>query len=230
MTVATDPDKAIRPVLGFADDGDGSGLALVEYRIDDGAWQPVSGTLFWSADIELPQATTWEVSVRAQDRCGQYSEVETVAFSDTASPTTTLETRYLEDRSADLAGTASDLPTGGEVVTVTLRIDEETAPWQPVTSLEAPDGDGFQDWRFDWDSQWDGVTHTVWISAADVAGNVSQSGPFEVYVYVAEGEAVGGYTEVAVPQTWLWLLTALVIVGIGAVTVLRKHRKRVADR
>jgi hypothetical protein len=207
----TDPNKTIRPIYGSATDGDGSGVALVEYQVNDGSWYTASGTQFWSADIELPTATTWDVSVRAQDRCGEYSEIKTVAFSDLIPPTTTLETRFLEGDAPDLEGAASDLPTGGEVISVEVRIDDETAAWQPA-SVGAPGAGGVQDWQFAWDSPWDGVTHTVWIRAADVAGNVSQAGPFEVYV--VQGEMVGGHTELAMAHGPLWLRVALLVAAV----------------
>jgi hypothetical protein len=226
VTISTDPDKAIRPILGAADDGDGSGVALVEYQINDDGWQAASGTLFWSADIELPQATTWQVQARSQDRCGRYSAITTVEFSDSIPPTTTLETRFLETDLPDLEGTASDLPTGGEVISVEVRIDDETAAWQPA-SVGAPDTGGVQDWQFTWSSSWDGVTHTVWIRAADVTGNVGQAGPFEVYV--AQGEMVGGHTELATTRRLLWprvaFLVAVVVIEIAMSMVLKKRRK-----
>jgi hypothetical protein len=228
VTVTTDPEKAIRPVYGSATDGDGSGVAVVEYQVNDGDWHTASGTLFWAADVELPTATTtWQLHVRAWDQCGQASEITTVEFSDSIPPTTTLDTRYLE-RPDDLEGTASDLPSGGEVVVVEVRIDDETAAWQPA-SVGTSDAGGIQNWQFTWNLAWDGITHTLWIRAVDVAGNVGQAGPFEVYVTTDEPvEPVGGHTELMSPLvlSWLWIALVVAVAGTIVIATLKKRTAR----
>jgi hypothetical protein len=68
----------------------------------------------------------------------------------------------------------------------------------------------------------------VWIRAADVADNVSQNGPFEVYVYVPESEAVGGYTDSAMIRESLWLRVVflILVVDTGIVAAAASGRRR----
>ncbi len=179
LTVTTDPAKTIRPVIGTASDGNGSGVGAVDYRIDGGGWQPASGTLFWSADLALPEKTDWQVDVRAIDQCG-LEDVTSLQFSDTTPPTVTLDVpSAVSVGPVDIDGTARDLPLGGEVITAEVQIDG--GGWQ-LASLGAPDGNGLQQWQLPWNPSVSGVTHTLRARATDVAHNVGYAGPVDVHV------------------------------------------------
>jgi len=65
----------LQTIAGTADDGTGSGMASVEYSLDGGDWYQATGTMYWSADINVPtDASTLEFRARAVDVCGYNSE------------------------------------------------------------------------------------------------------------------------------------------------------------
>lgn len=75
MTAPSELDCTGAAVYGSASDGDGAGVALVEYRTaGSSAWLPASGTLFWEADMPQTVTDTWQVEVQALDKYGHTSE------------------------------------------------------------------------------------------------------------------------------------------------------------
>jgi hypothetical protein len=177
LTVTTDPDQTLRPVLGTASD-DGTGVSRVDYRVDNGAWTTTDGTLFWSIDLELPPASQWQLDVQAWDQC-RAGPVTTLQFSDSEPPTLTVDVGpVVSGDPVDLFGTARDLPYGGEVVAAEVAVDGE---WQPAT-LGAPDVNGVREWHRTWHPPSTEVTYTVQVRAIDAAGNLGTSEPSDVYV------------------------------------------------
>src|SRR5699024_6254795 len=58
-----------------ADDGEGSGVELVEYSLDDGDWQPYSG------EVAVAEAGDHTVSFRATDAAGNVSDAGELSFT-----------------------------------------------------------------------------------------------------------------------------------------------------
>lgn len=228
ITVTTDPAETLRPVVGSATDGDGCGVAQVEYRVDGGDWHAASGTLFWSADVDLPAAQTWEVEVRASDQCRVGGSIM-VPFSDMISPTITLDLPPLVPPSGvQVGGTAQDLPAGGEVASVEVQVDGGL--WRPVM-LGAPGADGRQQWSLNWSPPTSGITYTLRARGVDVAGNVGQSSPSQVYVGERESPiAVGGTTLAGgvpqIPEHRAALLVTVLVVVLAVALAVDDRRLR----
>jgi hypothetical protein len=187
VTVSTAPGRMIRPgartIYGTASDGDGVGVDDVEFLpAGSTLWEAADGTLYWSADVNVPTgAPTWTLQVHATDRYSQTSSPLAVEFTlDTIPPTLTLDLPpILSGNYAQVGGATSDLPTGGQVLTAAVQLDDETASWQPAL-VYAPDATGDQNWRWTWNlPSEDGVTHTLRARAADVVGNVSPAGEWQ---------------------------------------------------
>ena len=76
-------------VGGTADDGAGSGIALVEVSTDGATWQDATGTQAWTVDVAVAAGVTgdtWTLYVRATD---YHSQTATFAFTytlDTTAP------------------------------------------------------------------------------------------------------------------------------------------------
>jgi uncharacterized repeat protein (TIGR01451 family) len=69
-------------VYGEASDGDGSGVALVEYRpVGNIEWLTADGTLYWAAEIPLTVTDTWQIEVRALDWYSHTSDVALAEFT-----------------------------------------------------------------------------------------------------------------------------------------------------
>ncbi|MFW6362404.1 MAG: Ig-like domain-containing protein, partial [Spirochaeta sp.] len=85
-------NQASYTVSGTASDVDGSGVALVEYRVHDGAawgsWADANGTTSWTALLEgLTEGLGQTIELRVTDRAGN-SLTESIGFHvDTGAPT-----------------------------------------------------------------------------------------------------------------------------------------------
>ena len=187
VTVSTAPGKMIRPgaqtIYGTASDGDGVGVDDVEFLpAGSTIWETADGTLFWSADVSVPTGVpTWTLQVHATDRYSQTGSPLAVEFTlDTIPPTLTLDLPpILSGDYAQVGGAASDLPTGGQVLTAAVQLDDETGSWKPAL-VYAPDAAGDQNWRWTWNLPLeDGVTHTLRARAADAVGNVSPASAWQ---------------------------------------------------
>ena len=70
----------------------GIGVASVEVRLTGSpTWQLASGTTVWAAALNVPNAPTFGLELRATDRYGQASALQTLSYIvDTTAPTLTL--------------------------------------------------------------------------------------------------------------------------------------------
>ena len=71
-------NKAWASAAGFAITGsasDKNGIALVEFRLGNGPWQPATGTAKWSAQIPSQPLGTITVQFRSTDNAGNQSAV-----------------------------------------------------------------------------------------------------------------------------------------------------------
>jgi len=181
VQIAPTPGQVIgtgpQTVAGTADDGTGRGVARVEVSVDGGPWQQATGTMNWTATIDVPAgASTVEVRARAADACGMTGDEAIVTFDvDTNAPTVTLNLpQYVTDSSANLGGTASD--DEGNVAQVEVQLDSETATWRSG-QVYSPDASGTQKWNYTWGlPSEDCVAHTARARATDSAGNTVVSG------------------------------------------------------
>ena len=125
-------------ITGTATDNDS--VALVEYRLNGGAWQAATGTSSWSGSVTgLTDGSGYTVDVRAQDPSGNLSPVVSRSFSvasDGSAPTIAIT-----DPSGELAagttsytvqGTAAD---NDSVALVEYRLDG--GAWQTATGTTA---------------------------------------------------------------------------------------------
>jgi len=170
-------------VFGTANDAGGVGVADVEY-LPEGAivWEAADGTLLWRADVNVPPLDpTFSLQVQATDHFSQTSAPVGAQFTvDAMPPSLTIELpSVLSGAYVDIGGTASDLPSGGQVVTVGVQLDDDTAPWQPAL-VYAPKASGDQTWLWTWDLPVeDGVTHVLRAQGSDVVGNIGSSGGWQ---------------------------------------------------
>jgi PKD repeat protein len=132
-------------------DGDGSGIARVEYRVGGGDWTA------YSAPVELPDGTR-TVTYRAIDNAGIASADASRTFKvDTVAPTTTPKAAPTGGATAPvvLTATATDAAPGSGVAGTEIRVDG--GQWTPYTAAVAVLAPG---------------EHTAEFRSTDVAGNV----------------------------------------------------------
>ncbi len=150
----------------------GSGVALVEYKVDGGAWTA------YTAPVAVSAVGAHTVGYRARDVAGNASPEGSVSFTvvaggDTTAPSVALQLTGKQDGgwnyvgSATVAVTATDAESG--VGFVEYKVD--TAAWTRYTAPVVVPALG---------------AHTVRARATDVAGNVS-------------AEVSGAFTVVAAP-------------------------------
>ena len=181
---------------GFAEDQGGIGVASVEVRpTGSGTWQVVSGTATWLAELNVPAAPNFSVDVRATDRFGQSSPVQTFSFVvDNVAPALNMSLpAAVSGTLATIGGNVSDpVPVGRVVRFVDVQIDDPSDAITPTdwiaasVALTGTPGVGLlqadaavqaeatlQQWRFGWllpDA--DGRNYLVRAQATDDAGNV----------------------------------------------------------
>ncbi|NLG27517.1 MAG: PKD domain-containing protein, partial [Chloroflexi bacterium] len=160
---------------GAADDGTGSGVALVEVSGDGGAtWVPATGTLAWSAEVTVPDgAETFELKARATDACGATGEVATQLFGVDSTPPAIAWTvpAVITATVAHLDGTTVDpAPAGALVARVDVQIDGIDGAWYPATGPQKLLLDA-QAWTWGWSTPHDdGVVHMLRARATDGVG------------------------------------------------------------
>jgi parallel beta-helix repeat protein len=66
--------SATLAVSGTASDGNGTGVVVVDVRVDGGAWSPAEGTASWSANVTL-EVGAHVLEVRARDAAGNPSAI-----------------------------------------------------------------------------------------------------------------------------------------------------------
>jgi hypothetical protein len=140
------PADVLRPappytatITGIATDNL-SGVAAVEWKYGNGAWQAATGTTSWSAQVPLPGLGSHTVSLRARDAVGNLSAVSTttVRVGDSTPPSLSItapgnaETFSLTNGSVtiEVRGTASDTQTG--VARVEWALDGQSGFTQAV--------------------------------------------------------------------------------------------------
>lgn len=140
----------------------GSGVAAVEYKVDDGAWTAYAAPV----PVTAPGAHT--VGYRARDVAGNASAEGSVSFTvvaggDTTAPSVTMQVTGKQDGSWNYVGSASVTLTATDaesgVALVEYKVD--SAAWARYTAPVVVSALG---------------AHTVRFRAADVAGNVSAEG------------------------------------------------------
>ncbi|MEJ2748009.1 MAG: Ig-like domain-containing protein [Anaerolineae bacterium] len=161
-------------INGVANDNSGSGVALVEVRLNGGAWQPADGTTDWSAQMDAASGDI-TLEARATDAVGLTSlPTSTTYILDTTPPTLTLSLPItLTGQYAEFGGTAQDLvPADGQVAQIQVQIDDTDAPWLPAAAFTA--NGGTQTWHAAWHLPGeDWQPHQIRARAVDWAGNIS---------------------------------------------------------
>ncbi|HSH04040.1 MAG TPA: LamG-like jellyroll fold domain-containing protein [Anaerolineae bacterium] len=186
-TINTNPANVVATglteLIGTADDGFGTGVALVEISADNNIWTPVTGTQEWSTELNVPASlapqATFDLYVRATDYHGNRSNSMMTFNIDTDAPliTPTVPVLITGTLVATIKGMAYDLvPSGAAVAKVEAQIDTDTAAWLPVSLNTALDG-GKQSWVFSWPLPTDDYqNHTLRFRATDYGGNVTTTG------------------------------------------------------
>lgn len=166
---------------GAASDGAGIGVQTVEVRPAGSAtWQPATGTTAWNADVTVPGAPTFVLEVRATDRYGQSSAVQTLTYIvDTTPPIVTFDLpAAISGTIANISGSTADpAPAGATVRLVEVQLDDGATPAAWLTA-NGPYGpiNGSQGWNLTWTTpDVDGATYVVRARAEDAAGNVTTS-------------------------------------------------------
>ncbi|SFP03313.1 Ig-like domain (group 3) [Amycolatopsis arida] len=142
----------------------GSGVASVEYEVDDTGFQPYSGP------VTVDRPGDHSVQYRATDNAGNLSETGSVLFSvveptpdDTTPPVVTASVSGDQDAEGNYVGSAtvaiSARDAGSGVASVEYAV--HAGHFVPYTGPVTVDQVG---------------EHTVWFRAADNAGNVSEVG------------------------------------------------------
>lgn len=165
----------------------GIGVDYVEIQPDGGSWQRAVGTDFWTGDVTVsPFAQNGDivrVFVRAADKFGQMSASQEVTFTvDLQAPAVSLTTpAAMNGTFVDIAGLASDQPSGNESTSVFVEVDND--PWREAT-LFATDISGNVPFRWIWNMPTeDGITHTIRVRATDSVDNDGYLNPVQ-YIMV----------------------------------------------
>jgi hypothetical protein len=115
---------------------DDEALESVEFRIDGGDWQTVTGTDSWSFELDTTTlaSTTHHLEVRSYDG-EKYSTLADLVFEVDQAPTATITipaTGQVVNGVVEFSGTATD---DNAVDSVEFRIDGDT--WYPATGTDA---------------------------------------------------------------------------------------------
>lgn len=154
-------------VQGSASDPDGA-VTLVEVRVDDGAFQPATGTTSWALawDTAAVLDGVHTLTARATDDAGRTATAQrsvTVA-NPPAVAITSPATNSTVQGVVTIQGTASDPGPMSQLDVVEVRIDG--GAWAPASGLDA--------WQFAWDAgAVPGGAHTIEARATDVGGATS---------------------------------------------------------
>ncbi|MBD8078639.1 OmpL47-type beta-barrel domain-containing protein [Cellulosimicrobium arenosum] len=155
---------------------DDSGVAGVEYNLDDAGWQAYTEPF----DVETVGAHT--LQYRATDEAGNTSEPGTAEFSvvegggeeDTTAPTVTPMVMGEQDEDGAYVGTASFMVTaeddGSGVASVEYEVDGQWLPYTTPVAFTEPG------------------EYSVSYRATDEAGNVSEVGTSTFTVVAGDGE------------------------------------------
>jgi len=174
-------------VTATADDGEGSGVASVEYQVvpaaQAGTWDE-DATVAYEAPVTISDDGDWALHVRATDEAGNTSAPVVVPFKiDATAPTATL-------------GGAEDGATYGSSEVLPLVVTAEDATSGVASTGVLLDGepvdvaDGLGLWTLE------PGEHTLTATATDVAGNVTEvTATVTVEVTTADVSAVVGILE-----------------------------------
>ena len=172
--------RAAREVFVVGTTQDNEGIARVEVRINDGAYQRAEGGEFWSARLSLANLADGPhtVTARATDTSGRTGPEQTVAFRlDTRAPELELashDSGVFVSRRTTVAGTVAD---ANGVASMRL-IRDGTAEDLPLRSRrDTPSAFSF---RID-PSNLDQGPHVWWLEATDRTGQIGTT-PFLFYV------------------------------------------------
>ncbi len=172
--------SGLHTLSGQADDSPGSGVALVEYRVGAGSWQPAVGTSVWQAEVNVAGSGTLNVDFRATDEAGNQSQIESVSFEiDDSAPLISAEVPVVITNTAQtIPGVTSDpVPGGSQVALVEMQTGAADQQWQPLPAPGDPDQAGEQSWSALWFLEvLDNQSRQVRFRATDLAGNVTTTG------------------------------------------------------
>lgn len=153
---------------------DAVGVAKVEIRVDDGAWQPASGTTSWSRSLDTRTLSdgSHSIAVRASDAAGN-AATNTVAVSVTNAPppdTTAPDVSIASPgQGTTVGGTITATGNASDAVGVSkIEVRVDSGSWQLAS------GTSFWSHSIDTTSLSDG-SHTVTTRATDAAGNASSA-------------------------------------------------------
>ena len=159
----------------------GIGVASVEVRLTGSpTWQLASGTTVWAAALNVPNAPTFGLELRATDRYGQASALQTLSYIvDTTAPTLTLGLQATVSGTViHISGSANDpVPQGNPVQLIEVQFDDglTTTVWLAANGPFSPTN-GNQGWDFGWNvPEADGVSYRIRARATDLVGNVGVS-------------------------------------------------------
>lgn len=109
LTIRSDAVGTGGFIFGTAQDS-GSGVALVEWRVDGGAWQQAHGRTTWRAPTPLPSGSSLLFEARATDEFGNVSAVQqtTVVYDNVAPDVSADVPTTVNNNTPPLTGTAAD--------------------------------------------------------------------------------------------------------------------------
>ncbi|MDH3364567.1 MAG: Ig-like domain-containing protein [Thermoplasmata archaeon] len=188
-------------VTWTASDGAGSGIALMEIKLDSGAWTAVTSNL--RQFIELAQGSH-NVSVRVTDNADNVATASVTFMVDTANPTLSITSPQdgweTSDQSVTIEWTCSDAGCGIDRIEVCIDggsyFSVGTASECAFSDLEAGE-------------------HTVEVRAYDKAGNTG-----EAAVTFTVAEDGGGISALVIAGI------VLVIIVLAALAVMLMRRKK----
>jgi hypothetical protein len=191
----------------------GSGVASVEYKLDDGAWTP------YTAAVSVTEPGMHMLSYRATDVAGNVSAEGmahfTVVEQDTTAPTVTGQVAGQQNPDGAYVGSAvvtlSATDAGSGVASIEYKVDGAAwAPYADPVQVATPGA------------------HTVLYRATDVAGNVSTEGSL-TFTVVSGGDdetppSVSGRVSGTQNANWEYVDAALITLsaldtgsGVGSV-------------
>ena len=155
------------PVSGTSSDS-GSGISMVEYQVDRGAWSPATGTDTWSFTAGSLTQDSHTIYVRATDNVEKTTTLSVVVNIDTVAPFSSVSTlsNYQTGTSFAVSYSSSDADSGIANVTLWVKTPgsgsySDRGVWNSGASYTANAGDGL---------------YTFYTIATDNAGN-SETAP-----------------------------------------------------
>ncbi len=163
-------------VSGTASDGSGSGVSVMEYRLNGGSWTAATGTSSWNVALSgLSDGLGQTLELRTTDNAGNTSAVESRGFDVDLSPPQVAETTsgiggsttVYRNADVSLGGTATD---GNGVTSVVVEYSKDGAG--TVELFNAPP-DGADAWTTSLSAGLGDGAYEVTITATDAVGKTT---------------------------------------------------------